>query len=253
MTINIDSVPSLRIEMACVDGRDVKPVEYDHIFFYHRTCVGTKGCLKGAIIAHSALVVQSLAKRAIVQYGDDDVRHFLGDFMSETVISKALASNFKMKFVPICTVIHCATSEEYHRPYGHQTLGSFESVKKIFNGGCGLSPQLLKDVNQNFARATILSAYGMTEACSSLTFTTLKDLTKESHHQKRNDVKNSIVNAQGGVCVGKPAPHTELKVCLEEAPCPGRIFMRGPHAMLHYWGQSKNLNLVHQGWIEQEL
>lgn len=132
-----------------------------------------------------------------------------------------------------------------------QTSGCFESVTKILNGGGGLSPLLFQDATKIFPRATILSAYGMTEACSSLTFMTLKDPTQvHSHHQKQNDVTNSNLSAEGGVCVGKPAPHIELKVRAEDHLSQGRIFMRGPHAMLRYWGQSNHSNPVHEGWID---
>ena len=36
--------------------------------------IGTTGRPKGVTISHSALVVQSLAKIAVVGYGEDDVR-----------------------------------------------------------------------------------------------------------------------------------------------------------------------------------
>lgn len=92
----------------------------------------------------------------------------------------------------------------------------------------------------------------MTEACSSLTFTTLYDPTKESHCQKPYDVKKSNLSFQGGICVGKPAPHVELKLSVEESSDTGRILMRGPHVMLHYWGQSpsKRSNPAHEGWLD---
>lgn len=85
----------------------------------------------------------------------------------------------------------------------------------------------------------------MTEACSSLTFMTLYDPTEEL---KLCDVKSS----QGGICVGKPAPHVELKLRVDESSDTGRILMRGPHAMLKYWGQtpSSHSDRTLEGWLD---
>lgn len=43
----------------------------------------------------------------------------------------------------------------------NKTSGSFESVKKILNGGGGLSLELVKDAIRLFPRATLVSAYGV--------------------------------------------------------------------------------------------
>lgn len=41
-----------------------------------------------------------------------------------------------------------------------KTSEIFESVKKILNGGGGLSVELIKEAIKLFPRATLLSAYG---------------------------------------------------------------------------------------------
>lgn len=46
---------------------------YFRLFFCFLMTIGTTGRPKGVTISHSALVVQSLAKIAIVGYGEDDV------------------------------------------------------------------------------------------------------------------------------------------------------------------------------------
>lgn len=73
----------------------------------------------------------------------------------------------------------------------------------------------------------------MTEACSSLTFMTLHDPTQESYKAGL-----PLVNRpKQGTCVGKPAPHIELMVKLDEnSSRVGKVLTRGPHAMLGYWG-----------------
>ncbi|KAL6542687.1 hypothetical protein OROHE_010207 [Orobanche hederae] len=238
---------------------------------------GTTGRPKGATISHSALVVQSLAKIAVVRYHEDDVYLHTAPMCHIGGISSALA----MLMAGGCHVIlpkfeaslaiesireHKVTSLitvptmmadliSFNRM--NQTSATFESVKKILNGGGGLSVDLIKQATKIFPRATLLSAYGMTEACSSVTFMTLYDPKKEIHHQQPHDEyhqqKSNRINHQGGICVGKPAPHVELKVASAEESCnAGRILMRGPHVMLRYWGQSpsKHLNPVCEGWID---
>ncbi|XP_073307511.1 2-succinylbenzoate--CoA ligase, chloroplastic/peroxisomal-like [Primulina huaijiensis] len=290
---SIDSVPSLRLHVLM--GMDVKPintetifatelmkepigksVNLDYVWAPERAAVicftsGTTGRPKGATLTHSALVVQSLAKIAIVRYDDNDIYLHTGPLCHIGGISSAMAvlmaggchvmmPKFEARLACEAIREHSVTSlitvptmmaDLITINRAQQPSGSFESVTKILNGGGGLSPLLFQDATKIFPRATILSAYGMTEACSSLTFMTLKDPTQDrSHTQKQNDVTNSNLSAQGGVCVGKPAPHIELKVHAEEPSSPGRIFMRGPHAMLRYWGQSMHSNPFNQGWID---
>ncbi|KAL0011868.1 hypothetical protein SO802_006976 [Lithocarpus litseifolius] len=115
-----------------------------------------------------------------------------------------------------------------------------ETVNKILNGGGGLSIELIKDATLFFPRAKLLSAYGMTETCSSLTFMTIYDPTMKTysqHHQTVANIKYTSVHQPQGVCVGKPAPHVELKICVDGSSPVGRILTRGPHLMLRYWGE----------------
>lgn len=60
------------------------------------------------------------------------------------------------------------------------------------------------------------------------------------------------MSSGGGVCVGKPAPHVEIKLSVEESSDAGRIFVRGPHTMLYYWGQtpSSHSNPANEGWLD---
>lgn len=88
--------------------------------------------------------------------------------------------------------------------------------------------------------AFLLIYEGMTETCSSLTFMTLYDPTLETTSltlETFDETKSDSVQSQG-VCVGKPAPHVELKISVERSSCIGRILTRGPHVMLRYWDHS---------------
>lgn len=85
----------------------------------------------------------------------------------------------------------------------------------------------------------------MTEACSSLTFLTLYDPMNKTTRQHRQPLQthgeaegSNLIHQPQGVCVGKAAPHVELKICAAVATGhTGRILTRGPHVMLRYWDQ----------------
>ncbi|XP_010275958.1 PREDICTED: 2-succinylbenzoate--CoA ligase, chloroplastic/peroxisomal isoform X2 [Nelumbo nucifera] len=236
---------------------------------------GTTGKPKGVVINHRALIVQSLAKIAVVGYGEDDVYLHTAPLCHIGGISSCMA----MLMVGACHVFipkfeagsALEAIEQHHvsslisvpaimadlismiRRNGGWKGG--EHVKKILNGGGGLSFELVRDAAKIFPSAKILSAYGMTEACSSLTFMTLHDPKEEFSGepiQKEPEMTRSMVHRLGGVCVGKPAPHVELQVQGDGSSPIGRIFTRGPHVMLGYWDQ--NLATVsdsgERGWLD---
>ncbi|CAL1402865.1 unnamed protein product [Linum trigynum] len=205
---------------------------------------GTTGKPKGAVISHSALIVQSLAKVAIVGYSEEDVYLHLAPLCHIGGLSSALT----MLMVGACHVLipkfeatAAVDAIEKHSVTSFITVPTImvdlissitmkenwrgkHSVKKILNGGGSLPPELIGLVANFFPQARLLSAYGMTETSSSLTFMALHDPT----------VAEISRQSQGpeGVCVGMPAPHVELKVNRD-----GRILTRGPHVMLGYWDQ----------------
>ncbi|KAL0310505.1 UNVERIFIED_CONTAM: 2-succinylbenzoate--CoA ligase, chloroplastic/peroxisomal [Sesamum angustifolium] len=209
---------------------------------------GTTGRPKGATISHSAIVVQSLAKIAIVRYDEDDVYLHTAPLCHIGGISSAMAmlmaggchvmlpkfdTNLAIEAIRehnVTSLITVPTMMADLITFNRmkKTSETFESVKKILNGGGGLSAELIREATKIFPRATLLSAYGMTEACSSLTFMTLYDPAKDSRFQQPHDVKKSNLSREGGVCVGKPAPHIELRVSAEESLSAGRILMRVP-------------------------
>ncbi|KAK4488109.1 hypothetical protein RD792_003851 [Penstemon davidsonii] len=249
-----------------------KSVTLDYLWAPERAAIicftsGTTGRPKGATLSHSALVMQSLAKIAIVRYDEDDVYlhtaplchiggissamtmlmaggcHVIIPKFDATLASDAIIEHRVTSLITVPTMMADLISVNRMK----RKSDTFESVKKILNGGGGLSVELIRDATTIFPKATLLSAYGMTEACSSITFTTLYDPTKENHFNQPSNVKKSTnLSDQGGICVGKAAPHVELRVITEESFSTGRILMRGPHAMLHYWGQSP----VYEGWLD---
>ncbi|CAN4081966.1 unnamed protein product [Withania somnifera] len=233
---------------------------------------GTTGRPKGVTISHSALVVQSLAKIAIVGYGENDVYLHTAPLCHIGGISSALAllmaggchillPKFEAKLAVESIDQHNVTSFitvpammadliSFYREK-HISLGS-KSVKKVLNGAGGLSSDLIKNATELFPRAKLLSAYGMTEACSSMTFMTLYDPVRESYSQHSNANSSNLAHKPDGICVGKPAPHIEIRIAGDDSSCIGRILTRGPHVMLGYWGQmpSNNSSPTDDCWLD---
>uniref|UniRef100_A0A0A9D7H9 AMP-dependent synthetase/ligase domain-containing protein n=1 Tax=Arundo donax TaxID=35708 RepID=A0A0A9D7H9_ARUDO len=109
------------------------------------------------------------------------------------------------------------------------------TVTKILNGGGRLSEDLINGASRLFPCAAIFSAYGMTEACSSLTFMSLN---------KPQETNNQSDSYYGGVCVGKPAPHVEIQIGMNSnnnnsSSPTGNILTRGLHTMVGYWVNNK--------------
>ncbi|CAI9090795.1 OLC1v1025647C1 [Oldenlandia corymbosa var. corymbosa] len=233
---------------------------------------GTSGKPKAAVISHSALVVQSLAKLALAGYSEDDVYLHTAPLCHIGGLSSALA----MLMAGACHVIlpkfevkaAIKAIEDHHitalitvptmmadliASTRSTTTSSkqFEKVKKILNGGGGLSPVLIENCIKLFPRAKLMTAYGMTEACSSLTFMTLYDPTIGSYTQHSQMIKgrNARLVEEGGVCVGKPAPHVEVKISYDGSAEAGKILTRGPHTMLGYWGHIPSKDLE-EGWFD---
>ncbi|XP_019078283.1 2-succinylbenzoate--CoA ligase, chloroplastic/peroxisomal isoform X1 [Vitis vinifera] len=236
---------------------------------------GTTGRPKGVTISHSALIIQSLAKIAIVGYDEDDVYlhtaplcHIGGLSSALTMLmvggchifipkfdAKLALEAIKQHHVTSLITVPAIMVDLVSIIRMKMTWKVTESVKKILNGGGGLSNGLIEDAIKFFPRAKILSAYGMTETCSSLTFMTLYDPTCASSRQALQEfveIKSSSFHLPEGVCVGKPAPHVELKICFDSSDHVGRILTRGPHIMLRYWDQisSRPSDSPDEGWLD---
>ncbi|XP_022885537.1 2-succinylbenzoate--CoA ligase, chloroplastic/peroxisomal isoform X1 [Olea europaea var. sylvestris] len=230
---------------------------------------GTTGRPRGATISHLALVVQSLAKIATVHYDERDVYlhtvplYHIGGISSamamlmaggcQVIIPKfeaklaieSIQKHHVTSFITVPTIMADLISFDRMK----ETSEQLETVMKILNGSGSLSTNLIEDATKIFPKAKLLSAYGMTEACSSLTFMTLYNPTKDNHYHQLFDAKKSNLSCPGGVCVGKPAPHIEVRVRVEDSLNVGRILTRGPHVMLRYWDEipSKSSD---PGWLD---
>ncbi|KAI4299703.1 hypothetical protein L6164_033137 [Bauhinia variegata] len=180
---------------------------------------GSTGKPKGVTLSHGAFIVQSPAKIAIVGYSEDDIYLHTAPLCHIGGLSSAMA----MLMAGGCRVLmpkfDAQSAVEAIEQYTVTSLitvpailvdmillirkkGAWkggETVKRILNGGGSLFVELIKDASIFFHKAKLISAYG--------------------------------------VCLGKAAPHEELKLCVDDSGHTGKFLTRGPHIMIGYWGQ----------------
>ncbi|MCO5576718.1 hypothetical protein L7F22_030534 [Adiantum nelumboides] len=241
---------------------------------------GTTGKPKGAAISHNAIVVQSLAKIAVVNYSASDVYlhtsplcHIGGISSAHAILLVGGCHVFLPKFhaldalnaiknyevtamITVPAMLKDLISQLYTRGFEETRI---KSVQTILNGAGSLSLDILQRTARIFPMARILSAYGMTEACSSMSFITLCDPASRKDEQvlgfnyASGEPQPSHL---GGFCVGRPAPHVEVIVStnthvngvrgyLHEE---GDVFVRGPNMMEMYWGEMR-LAFDDNGWF----
>ncbi|XP_024386673.1 2-succinylbenzoate--CoA ligase, chloroplastic/peroxisomal isoform X3 [Physcomitrium patens] len=235
---------------------------------------GTTGSPKGVAISHNALVVQSLAKIAVIGYNSSDVYLHISPLCHIGGISSALANVMVGASHVILPKFHAAAVFDAIRNHdvtsmiivpamladlvatSASSIGrhSFTSIRTLLNGAGGIPALLLDSTRLLFPNAELFSAYGMTEACSSMSFIPVDE--------------QDSTGQLGGVCVGKAAPHVELRIGQpvteqksidsHENSSPesvlfreGQVFTRGPHVMEYYWGlPSETANVLSaDGWL----
>ncbi|KAI9118805.1 hypothetical protein K1719_010250 [Acacia pycnantha] len=236
---------------------------------------GTTGKPKGVTLSHSALFIQSLAKIAIVGYSEDDIYlhtaplcHIGGLSSAMALLMVASCHVLVPKFDALSAVdaieqyavtslitVPAIMADMVFLIRGKETWKGGESVKKILNGGGSLSNELIMYSSMFFPKAKLISAYGMTETCSSLTFLTLYDSNQEKIGQSSQiavNKRSDTIKYSYGVCVGKAAPHVELSICADNSGHVGRILTRGPHVMIRYWDQTPTspLDSSNEGWLD---
>ncbi|KAJ1267129.1 hypothetical protein BS78_07G032700 [Paspalum vaginatum] len=261
---NFVSVDGIKRSMGADTAVEMEPVSAPGELALICFTSGTTGRPKGVAISHTSLIVQSLAKIAIVGYGEDDIYLHTAPLCHIGGISSCMAvlmaggchvlmPKFDAKsafdaiqeqgvtsFITVPAIMADLLS------YARKEMVSADcgkTVTKILNGGGGLSVDLMNGASKLFPHAAIFSAYGMTEACSSLTFMALSI-------PKLQEPKNH--NHYGGVCVGKPAPHVEIRISMDGSSPVGSILTRGLHTMVGYWANNKvdSSDAVRNGWLD---
>ncbi|GAX82170.1 hypothetical protein CEUSTIGMA_g9598.t1 [Chlamydomonas eustigma] len=169
---------------------------------------GTTGRPKGVVLTHYNFHVQSLAKLAAVQYCKEDVylntsplfhvgglsslfanlmagasQIVLPKFDAQSVLS-VIKSRSVTSFIAVPTMIqdlihHSETMARDERGRGRpsqelpQGSSALLSVQRILVGAGKISAEVMEKVKSLFPNAALYTAYGMTEACSSITFNVL--------------------------------------------------------------------------------
>ncbi|KAL3691279.1 hypothetical protein R1sor_004930 [Riccia sorocarpa] len=219
----------------------------------------TTGRPKGVSLTHTALIVQSEAKLSEVGYSSDDIYLHAATLCHIGGISSALAivmangchillpkfeirtafSSISQYGVSAMIVVPSLVSDmaSYYKNMSRssQDMRTFPSMRTILNGAGSLSQDQLEVMKHIFPSCKIMSAYGMTEACSSMTFLLLHDpdvkATQEVYNYVAAANKTLKVSEgwqtflRGGVCVGKPPPHVSIGILAmnDESTTLGRI------------------------------
>eukprot|EP00887_Chlorella_sp_A99_P008051 scaffold12.g8051.t1 len=236
---------------------------------------GSTGRPKAAVLSHAALHAQSMAKLLVCGYSRADVYLHAAPLFHIGGISSALAMLlagaahvFLPRFDPAAALAlmaaHRVTSfiavpamvadlvaaaaaapasgaaSPGAQATGGQAAAPLPSMRRVLLGGGGTAPELLHALALLFPAATVQSAYGMTEAASSITFRTEwtpcaseEDSTATARAASSN--ADSPVpstgtaaapraagapEAAGGACVGEPPPGIEVAVLQPPAGTP---------------------------------
>lgn len=266
---------------------------------------GTTGQPKGALISHTALHCQAMAKLMVIGYNHHDVymhaaplfhigglssaiavlmaggtHVFMGCFIATDCLD-TIARQKITAFIAVPAMVADLTAVST-RQAGKAGRNQFPSVQRILVGAGGLSAHQVAALPVIFPQATVHSAYGMTEACSSMTFKLL--LTPAcSNGCPPTDSTRSYADlpVRLGVHVGTPPPGIEMAVlktpetgsrtanepvaCGATSPesadgvsavesgCAGEgeLLTRGPHVLMRYWGQAVDTGqvMLPGGWF----
>ena len=248
---------------------------------------GTTGQPKGVLLSHEALHWQAMAKIRVVGYNANDVYlhaaplFHIGGLSSAVAVLMAGGTHLFMgRFTPGNTLdviqsskvtafiaVPAMMADLAAAATGTGTR-SYSSVQRILVGAGAMSQEVEHKVQAVFPNTAVHTAYGMTEACSSMTFRLLfdpkhsmKPLSLLTHQAGSEDLPRSGVN------VGSPPPGIEMSVltssggqllchedeaasCVEESG-EGELLTRGPHVMMQYWRQPAETAsvMLPGGWL----
>ena len=224
---------------------------------------GTTGPPRAALLSHASLHFQCGAKIRCCGYAPTHVylhtaqlfhvgglcsalamlragarQHvFLPLFRPDTCLELIQRYNVT-SFIAVPTMISDLLSSFSSSSYTHAPL---HSVKTVLVGAGGLSEKVKKDFFALVPGAVVVGAYGMTEACSSITFYPLTEQVQLPPLQREG----------GGVYVGCPPPDIDIKIQQQQRAPPaeyttsdgtrsneivvGQVMTRGPHLFTEYW------------------
>lgn len=227
---------------------------------------GTTGQPKAALISHTALDHQSAAKIQVIGYHAKDrylhtaplfhigglssalavlkaggTHVFMGKFSARTALD-TIKQQHITAIIAVPAMISDLATEAKALP-----SSSCSGMERVLVGAGGLPQALKKELGIMFPNADCFSAYGMTEACSSMTFKAL--CSQSDPPSPPSDMKMEAV--EHGTCVGLPpagiemavltansAEHLSLShVATVNSSGSGEVLTRGPHVFTRYWDQ----------------
>ena len=259
---------------------------------------GTTGQPKGALISHTALHCQAMAKVLMVGYNASDTylhaaplfhigglssaiavlmvggtHVFMGRFNATDALD-ITASKQVTSFIAVpamiadLTAAAAAAKSSFLGQADSAGPSLYHCVQRVLVGAGGMSSDQVTRMQAVFPEATVHSAYGMTEACSSMTFKLLVQPQSNDHQLHRSDPRwsnSDDLNPGAGVNVGHPPPGIQMAVInnsankqsneavsISTALSPGlrddlhsepngvgegELVTRGPHVLMRYWGQ----------------
>lgn len=250
---------------------------------------GTTGQPKGVLLSHEALHWQAMAKIRVVGYNVNDVYlhaaplFHIGGLSSAVAILMAGGTHLFMgrftagntldvirnskvtAFIAVPAMMADLAAAAAATGTGTRLCSS---VHRILVGAGAMSWELEHKVQAVFPNTAIHTAYGMTEACSSMTFRLQFD---PKHSMKPlgllADQAGSEALPRPGINVGSAPPGIEMSVltssggqllCHEDeaASCidkigEGELLTRGPHVMMQYWRQPAETAsvMLPGGWL----
>jgi acyl-activating enzyme 14 len=225
---------------------------------------GTSAAPKAVLLSHANLHSQSLAKLSqppSVGFCYQDVYLHLAPLFHIGGISSLLASlmaGARQVLIPsfdpslalglireekvTCFITVPTIVQDLIAAAGSRKL---EGIAKILVGAGGVNDWTREAIARIFPNARLCSAYGMSEACSSIT---CDEITSIQHPQP--------AYMTGGSCVGRPAPGIEVKIDQldGEIGCEfkyGEVLTRGPHVMLGYYNdpEATSKAVSESGWL----
>ena len=270
---------------------------------------GTTGQPKAALVSHTALHCQAMAKLMVVGYSSHDIylhaaplfhigglssaiavlmaggtHVFVGRFNAAASLD-LIAQHQITSFIAVPAMMADLTAAAYSLPgrAGSANQHQYPSVQRILMGAGGMSSQQVTKMQASFPQATVHSAYGMTEACSSMTFKLLvRPAYNGSHPSTGPTGPHADPPSASGVNVGAPPPGIEMAVlklpvashlrAADEARLSGvtlvkgapgsnavqassvgegELLTRGPHVLMRYWGQPAETSqvMLPDGWF----
>ncbi|KAG7668391.1 hypothetical protein KSW81_002277 [Nannochloris sp. 'desiccata'] len=215
---------------------------------------GTTGPPRAAVLSHAALHFQCTAKLRCCHYTTSDIYLHTAQLFHVGGLCSALAMllvGAQHVFLPIFRASECLKAIEMYNVTSFIAVPTmisdliavsgeggeekrkrknFPLVRSVLVGAGGLSKFLITGLSELLPNATVYAAYGMTEACSSLTFSTL--ITKRTEQQQQQQghygsvqggevaqqsmpLEKNNSSAAGGdsaVYVGCPPPGIELAI-----------------------------------------